>query len=105
MLAAGWSMPQRAVLFAVLPAVAAAGSPPSPPDISPLALSCQGCHQTSVNSPEMPALNRLPAAQIAGALRQARDQPRPGTIMPRFTAHLSDAEIDALARELGRPAR
>lgn len=72
---------------------------------TPLGLSCLGCHQTATNSPEMPALDRLSVARIAQALRAARDAPQAGSIMARFSAHLTDAQIDALAVELGRKAR
>ena len=72
--------------------------------MSPLALSCTGCHQPSVNSRAMPALNRLSATQLAASLRQARDQPRPDSIMTRFAAKLTDAQIDRLAAELSRPS-
>ncbi len=72
---------------------------------APLALSCQGCHETSVNSPEMPALDRMPATRIAASLRASRDAPRSGSIMARFALRLSDAQIDALARELGQGNR
>lgn len=70
---------------------------------SPLALSCLGCHQPAVNSAEMPALLRLPPAAIEASLKAARDQPQSGAIMARFAAKLSDAEIAALAAELGQP--
>jgi len=72
---------------------------------SPLALSCLGCHQPMVNAREMPALDRLPPADIAAALRRSRDAPETGSIMARFAVKLTDADIDALARELGRKPR
>ena len=49
----------------------------------------------------MPALNRLPPPVIAAALRRSRDAPAPGSIMARFTARLTDEDIEALARQLG----
>jgi len=70
---------------------------------TPLALSCLGCHQPTVNAPELPALSRLSRDQIVLALRQARDAPQPGSIMARLVAKLSDGDIDALAVELARP--
>ena len=76
--------------------------PPPVAAISPLALSCTGCHQSKINSSEMPALNRLRPRVIAAALRRSRDAPAPGSIMARFTAKLSDEDIEALAHELGR---
>jgi hypothetical protein len=42
---------------------------------------------------------------IAAYLRQVRDAPPPGSIMARFTSKLTDAEIDALALELGRAVK
>jgi cytochrome c553 len=53
----------------------------------------------------MPALNRLPPASIAATLTRARDAPEPGSIMARFAAQLSDPDIEALARQLGRSGR
>lgn len=58
-----------------------------------------------VNAPEMPALNTTPASRIVEALRGARDNPQPGSIMARFSSRLSDADIDRLAAELGKPAK
>lgn len=85
------------------PVIAAAQ--PARLQLSPLASSCQGCHQPAVNAGTMPALSGYPSARIAASLRAARDQPEPGSIMARFTLHLSDAEIDALAAELGKPGQ
>lgn len=73
--------------------------------LSPLALSCTGCHQPAVDAASMPALNGYPAERIAASLRAARDAPAPGSIMARFAQRLSDDEIRALAAELGTPAR
>lgn len=73
--------------------------------LSPLALSCQGCHQPAVDAATMPALGRYPAATIAAKLRAAREEPEPGSIMARYAQYLSDAEIDGLAAELGQPAK
>ncbi|WP_293391169.1 hypothetical protein [Nevskia sp.] len=75
------------------------------PPLSPLAQSCQGCHQPAVNAATMPALSGYPSARIAASLRAARDQPEPGSIMARFAQHLSNAEIDSLAAELGKPGK
>lgn len=72
--------------------------------LSPLALSCQGCHQPPVNAASMPSLAGYSALRIAASLRAARDAPEPGAIMARFAEALTDAEIDALAAELGTPA-
>jgi cytochrome c553 len=69
---------------------------------SPLALSCTGCHQPRIDSPSMPALDKLPPSSIAASLRRARDAPQFGSIMARFAAKLSDADIEDLARQLGK---
>lgn len=82
----------------------AVAAPAARPALSPLALSCQGCHQPARNAATMPALDRYPPAAIVASLRAARDQPQAGSIMARFAQHLSDAEIEALAAELGAPA-
>lgn len=89
--------------IALLLLAASAGLPVSAAP-SPLALSCQGCHQPAVDAATMPALSKRSPAQIAASLHAARDQPAAGSIMARFAQHLSDAEIDALAAELGKPA-
>lgn len=92
-------MPRLHLLAALLAACAVPLAHAAP---SPLALSCLGCHQPSVNSAEMPALSRLSPAAIEASLKAARDQPQTGAIMARFAARLSDAEIAALAAELGQ---
>jgi len=93
-------MPILLLLAAGIAAPAAAKAP-----LSPLALSCQGCHQPVVDAATMPALGRYPAATIAAKLRAAREEPEPGSIMARFAQYLSDTEIDGLAAELGQPAK
>lgn len=84
------------VLAVATGATAAATAPPSP-----LSLACLSCHQASVDSAEMPALSSMSSASIAASLRAARDQPQTGSIMARFAAKMSDADIAALAAELG----
>lgn len=97
-------LPPRPRLAALLTALLlAAGNAVAAQALSPLALSCQGCHQPAVNAASMPALNRYSPAAIAASLKAARETPEPGSIMARFAQYLSDAEIDALARELGKP--
>jgi cytochrome c553 len=88
-------------LFAVPLLIASAGSIAA----SPLALSCQGCHQPAVDSTQMPSLRKQPAQQIADYLRRSRDTPQVGSIMARFTSKLSDADIDRLATELGKKSK
>lgn len=87
---------------ACLLASGTAGAAPSK-RLSPLALSCQGCHQPAVNAASMPSLAGYSALKIAASLRAARETPAPGSIMARFAQYLSDAEIEALAAELGVP--
>lgn len=83
--------------------IAAPAAPAAPARLSPLAMSCLGCHAPAVDAESMPALHRLAPARIAERLRAARDDPAPGSIMARFAEYLSNAEIDALATELGKP--
>ena len=81
--------------------LAQAATPAAAP--SPLALSCMACHQPAVDAATMPSLARREARAIAASLRAARDDPQRGSIMARFAEGLNDAEIEALAAELGRP--
>ncbi|WP_293368955.1 hypothetical protein [Nevskia sp.] len=98
-------LPLRPDLAALLTALLlAAGNAVASEAPSPLALSCQGCHQPAVNAGTMLALNRYPAEKIAASLKAAREEPQPGSIMARFAQYLTDAEIAALAAELGSPA-
>lgn len=98
-------LPPRSRLAALLTALLlAAGNAVAAQALSPLALSCQGCHQPAVNAATMPALSRYPADKIAASLKAAREEPQPGSIMARFAQYLTDAEIAALAAELGSPA-
>lgn len=81
------------------------GAPASAAALSPLAMSCEGCHRPHGDSTVFIALDRLGAAQIAAGLQRFRDQPAAGAIMPRFAAKLSDDEIARLAAELSSSAR
>jgi len=63
----------------------------------PLAQSCQSCHSPDVDAPAMPDLSNHAPQDIAKALRAARDQPAPGSIMGRFARGLSDEDIQALS--------
>ena len=66
-----------------------------------LALSCAGCHGPDGHSPgTIPSLNGKGQATIADALRQFREGQRPSTVMGRIAKGYSDAEIDAVAREV-----
>ncbi len=68
--------------------------------LSPLAMSCQGCHRPGGDSEEFVALDRLSAATIVSDLQRFRDQPQSGSIMARFSSKLSDEDIAALAAQL-----
>ena len=93
-------LPPRPCLAALLSALLlAAGNAVAAQALSPLALSCQGCHQAAVNAGTMPSLAGYPADKIAASLRAARETPQPGSIMARFAQYLSDAEIDGLAAD------
>ena len=94
-----------ALWMALSAASVQAADPESPqgPGPSPLGLSCITCHGLA-QRPDAHAvrLGTLTQAQLAEALRAYRSGERPGTVMPRITRPLTDAEIDALAEELGR---
>jgi cytochrome c553 len=91
-----------ALLTALLLAVGSALAAAPATSLSPLALSCLACHEPTVDASTMPSLARFSAAAIAASLRAARDDPQLGSIMARYAQFLSDAEIEALAAELGR---
>ena len=66
-----------------------------------LALSCAGCHGPDGRSPgTIPSINGRSQAAIAEALRGFRADRRPSTVMGRIAKGYSDAEIDAVAREI-----
>lgn len=66
-----------------------------------LTVSCSGCHGPAGHSPgAMPSLYGRTAASISEALRDFRDGKRPSTVMVRFAKGYTDAEIDAVAREI-----
>jgi sulfide dehydrogenase cytochrome subunit len=48
----------------------------------------------------MPSLYGRTAQSIAESLRDFRDGKRPSTVMVRFAKGYTDAEIDAVAREI-----
>ena len=65
------------------------------------ALNCLTCHHPGLGeNPQIPALSELQSSDIASALRDFRDGRKPATIMDRISASLSDAQIEAVAREL-----
>ena len=66
-----------------------------------LAGSCTACHGTSgAGSGAMPALKGRDAASLSDVMRAFRDGSRPGTVMVRLSKGYTDAEIDALVREI-----
>lgn len=71
--------------------------------MSPLARSCQGCHNPQIDAAPMIALNALPPARIEATLRDFADGRRTGTVMPRLARGLSAETRAKLAAELGRP--
>lgn len=66
-----------------------------------LTVSCSGCHGPAGHSPgAIPSLYGRSAQSIAETLRDFRDGKRPSTVMVRFAKGYTDAEIDAVAREI-----
>lgn len=66
-----------------------------------LAFSCAGCHGPGGHSPgTIPSINGRSQAALAEALRGFRAGERPSTVMGRIAKGYSDAEIDAVAREI-----
>jgi cytochrome subunit of sulfide dehydrogenase len=91
---------------AVLAALAVLGAGPGTAegqtaDARLLAWSCAGCHGPDGRSPgAVPSLNGRGAAAIAAALRAFREGQVPATVMDRIAKGYSDAEIDAVARQI-----
>ena len=84
-----------AALLAVAPAAAQDASPQL------LSLSCAGCHGPGGHSPgAIPSIYGRSAAAITETMRAFRTDQRPATVMNRIAKGYSDAEIDALAREI-----
>jgi cytochrome subunit of sulfide dehydrogenase len=84
-------------------ALAAFAAPASAQNANPqlLTLSCSGCHGPAGHSPgAIPSIYGRTAASIAETLRGFRDGNRPATVMGRISKGYSDAEIDAVAREI-----
>lgn len=84
-----------AALLAVAPAAAQNANPQL------LSLSCAGCHGPGGHSPgTIPSIYGRSAPAIAETMRAFRADQRPATVMNRIAKGYSDAEIDALAREI-----
>lgn len=63
--------------------------------------TCTACHGSGgAGSGAMPPLKGRSAASLADAMRAFRDGSRPGTVMVRLAKGYSDAEIDAMVREI-----
>jgi cytochrome subunit of sulfide dehydrogenase len=91
--------------FFAVAAIAAAGAlaPAAAQNANPqlLTISCAGCHGPSGHSPStMPSIYGRTAESIAETLRAFRDGNRPATVMNRIAKGYTDAEIDAVAREI-----
>lgn len=66
-----------------------------------IALSCQGCHGPGGHSPgPVPSINGRSAVALADALHSYRADQRPSTVMGRIAKGYSDAEIEAVARDI-----
>lgn len=79
-----------ALLGACTSALAAPGACPMPE----LSLGCAGCH--GAKAPTLPAVPS-DAASLFDRLKQLRDAPQTGTVMPRMLAGLDDATLRAVA--------
>jgi sulfide dehydrogenase cytochrome subunit len=91
------------ILMAVAAIALVAGAPAHAQNADPrlLAVSCTGCHGTGGHSASaIPSLYGRDAESIAAALRAFRDGNQPATIMNRLAKGYTDAEIDAVAREI-----
>jgi cytochrome c553 len=96
-----WPLP---VLFALLPSLAPAGSPPAKP--ARLGL-CAACHGETGNAtqPGIPHLAAQDRDYLAAALRQYKSGLRSAPAMRAAAGALSDADIDALAAWYAAQAR
>ena len=93
----------RVAALAALAALLAAAAPAAAQNASPqlLSLSCAGCHGPNGHSPgAIPSIYGRSAGSLAETLRAFRADQRPATVMNRIARGYSDAEIDALAREI-----
>jgi sulfide dehydrogenase cytochrome subunit len=83
------------LLAAALPASAQNANPQL------LTLSCAGCHGPGGHTRgATPSIYGRSGASIAETLRAFREDKRPATVMNRIAKGYSDAEIDAVAREI-----
>lgn len=83
--------------------LAAHGAPAWAQNANPqlLSISCAGCHGPGGHSPgPIPSIYGRTAPAIAETMRAFRDGTRPATVMNRIAKGYTDAEIDAVAREI-----
>ncbi len=68
-----------------------------------VAANCAVCHgQGGAGAGDLPALNKSSSAQIAENMKAMRDGKKPSTIMGRIAKGYTDAQIDAVANQLGK---
>ncbi|MEE9544690.1 MAG: c-type cytochrome [Rhodospirillales bacterium] len=68
-----------------------------------IASNCAVCHGPGGKSSGFtPGLDKLTKEVIADKLRKFRSDEKPSTIMHRFAKGFSDAQIDAIAAQLGK---
>jgi cytochrome subunit of sulfide dehydrogenase len=92
-------VPAAIATAALLASVSSANAQNANPQL--LTLSCSGCHGPGGHSPgAIPSIYGRTAQSIAETLRAFRDGTRPSTVMGRIGKGYSDAEIDAVAREV-----
>lgn len=72
-------------------------------DVEPqaIALQCQSCHISAIDS-TIPSLAALSKHDLRQALFDFKYQRRPATLMPRLLKGYDDHELEALADWLGR---
>jgi sulfide dehydrogenase cytochrome subunit len=91
------------ITLAALAALPLLAAPAAAQNASPqlLTLSCAGCHGPGGHSPgAIPSIYGRTAPAIAETMRAFRADQRPATVMNRIAKGYTDAEIDALAREI-----
>lgn len=73
------------------------------PNAALVAANCAVCHgQGGGGAGDVPSLAKSSAAQIAENMRAMRDGKKPSTIMSRIAKGYTDAQIDAVANQLGK---
>ena len=73
------------------------------PNAALIAANCAVCHGPSgAGAGDIAKINEQTAAQIAENMRAFRDGKKPSTIMGRIVKGYSDAQITAVANQLGK---